>query len=42
MLMLHFLEELAEDLPLKAIPAPVAQFNIGLPMKFEAMIRYLS
>jgi len=30
----------AEDLPLKAIPAPVAQLNIGLPFKMEAMLRF--
>ena len=28
-----------EDLPLNAVPAPIAQFNLGLPGKFEAMIR---
>ncbi|CAM1352241.1 DUF6588 family protein [Tenacibaculum insulae] len=28
------------DLPLNAIPAPVAQLNIGLPFKTEAMVRF--
>lgn len=28
------------DLPLNAVPAPVAQFNIGLPFKIEAMVRF--
>ena len=28
------------DLPLNAVPAPVAQLNIGLPFKFEAMVRF--
>lgn len=28
------------DLPLNAIPAPLAQVNIGLPFKMEAMVRY--
>ncbi|TVZ56887.1 hypothetical protein OD91_2189 [Lutibacter sp. Hel_I_33_5] len=28
------------DLPLKAVPAPLVQFNIGLPGKFEASVRY--
>lgn len=27
------------DLPLNAVPAPIAQLNIGLPMKLEAMVR---
>lgn len=31
---------IAEDLPFKAIPAPIAQLNVGLPMKFEAMVRF--
>ena len=31
---------IAGDLPLKAIPAPVAQFNIGLPFRMEAMLRF--
>jgi len=31
---------IAGDLPLKAVPAPVAQLNIGLPFKMDAMIRY--
>jgi len=29
-----------DDLPINAVPAPVAQLNIGLPMKFEAMVRF--
>jgi hypothetical protein len=29
-----------EDLPLNAVPAPIAQFNLGLPGKFEAMVRF--
>ena len=29
------------DLPLSAVPAPVAQVNIGLPFKMEAMVRFL-
>ena len=29
-----------KDLPLNAVPAPVAQVNIGLPFKMEAMVRY--
>lgn len=29
-----------EDLPLNAVPAPVAQFNLGLPFKLEAMVRF--
>jgi hypothetical protein len=33
-------EGIAGDLPLKAIPAPVAQINVGLPYKIEAMVRY--
>ena len=33
-------EGIAGDLPLKAIPAPVAQLNVGLPFKMEAMLRY--
>ncbi|WP_347174182.1 DUF6588 family protein [Polaribacter uvawellassae] len=28
------------DLPLNAVPAPVAQFNLGLPFKMEAMVRF--
>jgi hypothetical protein len=28
-----------KDLPLNSVPAPVAQLNVGLPGKFEAMIR---
>ena len=28
------------DLPLNAVPAPVAQLNIGLPFKLEAMVRF--
>ncbi len=28
------------DLPLNAVPAPVAQLNIGLPFKMEAMVRF--
>ena len=28
------------DLPLNAVPAPVAQVNIGLPFQMEAMIRF--
>ena len=28
------------DLPLNAVPAPVAQFNLGLPFKLEAMVRF--
>ena len=28
------------DLPLNAVPAPVAQLNVGLPFKMEAMVRY--
>lgn len=28
------------DLPLKGVPAPVAQLNIGLPYKMEAMVRF--
>jgi len=28
-----------KDLPLNSIPAPIAQLNIGLPGKFEAMVR---
>lgn len=28
------------DLPLNAVPAPVAQFNLGLPFKTEAMVRF--
>jgi hypothetical protein len=27
------------ELPLNAVPAPIAQLNVGLPGKFEAMIR---
>ena len=29
-----------EDFPLNAVPAPVAQLNIGLPFKIEAMVRF--
>lgn len=29
-----------KDLPLNAVPAPVAQFNLGLPFKMEAMVRF--
>ncbi|NVK52950.1 MAG: hypothetical protein HWD85_08450 [Flavobacteriaceae bacterium] len=28
------------DLPLNAVPAPVAQLNVGLPFKMEAMVRF--
>lgn len=28
-----------DDLPLNAVPAPAVQFNLGLPYKFEAMLR---
>ncbi len=28
-----------DDLPLNAVPAPVVQFNIGLPYKIDAMLR---
>jgi hypothetical protein len=28
-----------DDLPLNAVPTPAVQFNLGLPAKFEAMIR---
>lgn len=28
------------DLPLNAVPAPVAQVNLGLPFKIEAMVRF--
>jgi len=28
------------DLPLNAVPAPVAQLNVGLPFKLEAMVRF--
>lgn len=28
------------ELPLNAVPAPVAQFNLGLPFKLEAMVRF--
>ena len=31
---------IAGDLPLKAIPSPVAQLNIGLPFKLDAMVRF--
>ncbi|PQJ69448.1 DUF6588 family protein [Polaribacter butkevichii] len=31
---------IAEDLPVSAVPAPTLQLNIGLPYKFEAMVRY--
>lgn len=27
------------DLPLSAVPAPIAQLNVGLPFKMEAMVR---
>ncbi len=30
-----------EDLPLNAVPAPMAQLNVGLPWKFEAMVRFV-
>lgn len=29
-----------DDLPLNAIPAPVAQLNVGLPFDMEAMVRF--
>ncbi len=29
-----------DDLPLKAVPAPIAQLNIGLPFKIDAMVRF--
>lgn len=28
-----------DDLPLNAVPTPAVQFNLGLPAKFEAMLR---
>lgn len=28
------------DLPLNAVPSPVAQLNVGLPFKLEAMVRF--
>ncbi len=28
------------ELPLNAVPAPVAQLNVGLPFKMEAMVRF--
>lgn len=28
------------DLPLNAVPAPIAQLNVGLPWKLEAMLRF--
>ncbi|WP_343330571.1 DUF6588 family protein [Polaribacter staleyi] len=31
---------IAEDLPVSAVPAPTLQLNVGLPYKFEAMVRY--
>ena len=31
---------IAGDLPLGAIPAPVAQLNVGLPFKLDAMVRF--
>ncbi len=32
-------EGVKEDLPLNAVPTPAVQFNLGLPGKFEAMLR---
>ncbi|MFK8058865.1 MAG: DUF6588 family protein [Polaribacter sp.] len=29
------------DLPLKAVPAPIVQLSVGLPWKFEGMVRLL-
>lgn len=30
-----------EDIPLSALPTPAAQFNLGLPGKLEAMVRFV-
>ena len=30
-----------ENLPLNAVPAPAVQFNLGLPGKFEASLRFV-
>ena len=30
-----------DDLPLNAVPTPAVQFNLGLPKKFEAMLRFV-
>jgi hypothetical protein len=32
-------EGVKDDLPLNAVPTPAVQFNLGLPAKFEAMLR---
>ncbi|MFY0603715.1 MAG: hypothetical protein JXQ93_07175 [Flavobacteriaceae bacterium] len=32
-------EGVKDDLPLNAVPTPAVQFNLGLPAKFEAMVR---
>lgn len=32
-------EGVKDDLPINAIPTPAVQFNLGLPAKFEAMLR---
>lgn len=32
-------EGVRDDLPLNAVPTPAVQFNLGLPAKFEAMLR---
>lgn len=29
------------DLPLNAVPAPIAQLNVGLPFKMDAMVRFM-